>query len=412
MNSDFDPVSATSNTGNIRPFGWQWPVILLLIAVAAAYFIWRPDHAGMAGEETQAKSRDQNPVAVSVASVTQGDMPIFLEGLGTVTPLRTVTLHSRVDGELVRVAFSEGQQVKQGDVLAEIDPRAFQVQLQQAQGQLLHDEALLKNAEIDLARYRTLLEQDSIAAQQVATQEALVKQYRGTVEVDRAQVENAKLQLSYTKITSPLSGRVGLRLVDQGNLVHANDSNGLVVITQLQPITVVFTLPEDRVQAVMQRWHVAGMLQIEAYDRAGQQKLAGGKLLALDNQIDPTTGTFKLKAQFDNTDKALFPNQFVNIKMKLDSLPAATLVPTAAIQQGAAGSFVYVVKDDNTVSVSAVKLGPGLAETVSVLEGLTPGQQVVIDGADKLREGGRVKVIPAEGRPAANESPIQQADPS
>ncbi|AEF99961.1 MdtA/MuxA family multidrug efflux RND transporter periplasmic adaptor subunit [Methylomonas methanica] len=412
MNQDFEPRSGKSSTGNSGRISWQWPVIVLLTAVATGYSIWRPDSAGEARGEARADKRDQNPMAVSTASVKQGEMPIFLEGLGTVTPLRTVTLHSRVDGELVRVAFSEGQQVKQGEVLAEIDPRAFQVQLQQAQGQLLHDEALLKNAEIDLARYQTLLEQDSIAAQQVATQEALVKQYRGTVEVDRAQVENAKLQLSYTKITAPLSGRVGLRLVDQGNLVHANDSNGLMVITQLQPITVVFTLPEDRVQAVMQRWHAAGMLPIEAYDRAGQQRLAGGRLLALDNQIDPTTGTFKLKAQFDNTDKALFPNQFVNIKMKLDSLPTATLVPTAAIQQGAAGSFVYVVKDDNTVTVSAVKLGPGLAETVAVLEGLTPGQQVVIDGADKLREGGRVKVIPADGRPAANESPIQQADPS
>lgn len=412
MNSDFDPVSAASDTGKSRASGRLWPAVLLLTAVAAGYLLWRTNHTGVATRDAQAKSRDQQPAAVSVATAAQGEMPIFLDGLGTVTPLRTVTLHSRVDGELIKVAFSEGQLVKQGDLLAEIDPRAFQVQLQQAQGQLLRDEALLKNAEIDLARYRTLLEQDSIAAQQVATQEALVKQYRGTVEVDRAQVANAELQLGYTKIAAPLSGRVGLRLVDQGNLVHAADSNGLVVITQLQPITVVFALPEDRVQAVMQRWHAAGTLPIEAFDRAGQQKLAGGKLLALDNQIDPATGTFKLKAQFENTDKALFPNQFVNIKMKLDSLPAVTLVPTAAIQQGAIGSFVYVVKDDNTVTVSAVKLGPGLAETVAVLEGLTPRQQVVIDGADKLREGGRVKVIPADGRPAANESPMRQADPS
>ncbi|MCK9608460.1 MAG: MdtA/MuxA family multidrug efflux RND transporter periplasmic adaptor subunit [Methylomonas sp.] len=412
MNPDFDPRSAKSKPGKIGSPGWQWPVILLLMVAAGGYVIWRSDHAGTASEDARAKRREQNPVAVSVASVTQGDMPIFLDGLGTVTPLRTVTLHSRVDGELIRVAFSEGQQVKQGDLLAEIDPRAFQVQLQQAQGQLLHDQALLKNAEIDLARYRTLLEQDSIAGQQVATQEALVEQYRGTVEVDRAQVENAKLQLSYTKITAPINGRVGLRLVDQGNLVHANDSNGLVVITQLQPITVVFTLPEDRVQAVMQRWHAAGTLPIEAYDRAGQQKLAGGKLLALDNQIDPTTGTFKLKAQFENADQTLFPNQFVNIKMKLNNLPAATLVPTAAIQQGAIGSFVYVVNDDNTVTVRAVRLGPGMAETVAVLEGLTPRQKVVVDGADKLREGSRVKVIPGDELPIANENPTHRQAPS
>lgn len=395
MNSDFDTGSAKSNAGKV------WPLIVLTVVVSAGYVIWRTNHAGESAEDAQTKNREQPQVAVSVASVDQGEMPIFLDGLGTVTPLRSVTLHSRVDGELIKVAFSEGQQVKQGDLLAEIDPRAFQVQLQQARGQLLHDEALLKNAEIDLARYRTLLEQDSIAAQQAATQEALVKQYRGTVEVDRAQVENAELQLSYTKITAPLSGRAGLRLVDQGNLVHANDSNGLVVITQLQPITVVFTLPEDQVQAVMRRWHTAGALPVTAYDRGGRQKLAGGKLLALDNQIDPATGTFKLKAQFENTDRALFPNQFVNVKMQLDNLPAATLVPRAAIQQGANGSFVYVVKDDNTVAVSAVKLGPGQAETVAVLEGLVPGQRVVIDGADKLREGSRVKVV-ADGAPIAD----------
>lgn len=410
MNPNLEP--ETSAPAKAAWSGWRWPAILLLILVTAGYWVWRPGGVEKGAADELSESRGQRPVAVTVAPVTQGDMPIFLDGLGTVTPLRTVTLHSRVDGELVRVAFSEGQQVKQGDLLAEIDPRAFQVQLQQAQGQLLHDEALLKNAEIDLARYRTLLEQDSIAGQQTATQEALVKQYRGTVEVDRAQVANAKLQLSYTKITAPLSGRVGLRLVDQGNLVHTTDSNGLVVITQLQPITVVFTLPEDRVQAVMQRWHAAGTLPIEAYDRAGQQKLASGKLLALDNQIDPTTGTFKLKAQFENTDKTLFPNQFVNIKMKLDNLPAATLVPTAAIQQGAIGSFVYVVNDDNTVTVSAVKLGPGMAETIAVLEGLTPRQKVVVDGADKLREGSRVKVIPADAPPIANEIPLHQQDPS
>lgn len=412
MNPDFDPSPAASASSKAGVWAWRGPVIVLTLLAAAGYFIGWPHRAEQAGAERASENRDQNPVAVAVAAVTQGDMPIYLNGLGTVTPLRTVTLHSRVDGELIRVAFSEGQQVKQGEVLVEIDPRAFQVQLQQAQGQLLHDEALLKNAEIDLERYRTLLEQDSIAAQQTATQEALVKQYRGTVEVDRAQVANAELQLSYTKIAAPLSGRAGLRLVDQGNLVHANDANGLVVVTQLQPISVLFTLPEDSVQAVMRRWHAAETLPIEAYDRAGRQKLAEGKLLALDNQIDSATGTFKLKAQFENTDKALFPNQFVNIKMKLDNWPSATLVPAAAIQQGAAGSFVYVVKDDNTVSVSAVKLGPGLAETVAVLEGLAPGQKVVVDGADKLREGSRVKVIPADGAPVANDRTMHRRDPA
>lgn len=411
MNPDFDPSPATTTPSKVGALGWRGVIMLLAMLAAAAYFIGWPYRAGKTGADEPSESREQRPVAVAIAAVAQGDMPIYLNGLGTVTPLRTVTLHSRVDGELLRLAFNEGQQVKQGDLLAEIDPRAFQVQLQQAEGQLLHDEALLKNAEIDLARYRTLLEQDSIAAQQTATQEALVKQYRGTVEVDRAQLENAKLQLSYTKIAAPLTGRVGLRLVDPGNLVHANDSNGLVVITQLQPISVVFTLPEDSVQAVMRRWHAADPLPIAAYDRAERLKLADGRLLALDNQIDPATGTFKLKAQFENTGNTLFPNQFVNIKMQLDTLRQVTLVPLAAIQQGAIGSFVYVVKDDNTVTVSPVKLGPGIAETVAVLEGLSPGWKVVVDGADKLREGSRVKVFQAGQDPGVGGESVKPRQP-
>jgi len=387
---------------------WHWWLIVLSVIAAIGYGIWqfnnKPENAAKAALPKD--SHEQRPVAVAIATASQGDLPIFLNGLGTVTPLRTVTVHSRVDGELIRVAFKESQLVQQGDLLVEIDPRAFQVQLHQAEGQLLHDEALLKNAEIDLTRYQTLLRQDSIAAQQTVTQEALVKQYRGTVEVDKAQVENAKLQLSYTKITAPVTGRLGLRLVDQGNLVHATDSNGLVVITQLQPITVVFTLPEDVVPAVLRRWHSGASLPIEAYDRTGSQKLAEGKLLALDNVIDPTTGTFKLKAQFSNDDGLLFANQFVNIKMHLDSLHNATLVPTAAIQQGAIGSFVYVVKDDQTVTVQPVKVGPTNADTTAVLDGLKPGHTVVVDGIDKLREGSKVKVLgQSDGSPAAGAGP-------
>jgi multidrug efflux system membrane fusion protein len=267
------------------------------------------------------------------------------------------------------------------------------VQLQQAEGQLLRDEALLKNAEIDLVRYRKLSEQDSIAAQQTMTQDALVKQYRGTVKIDRALVDTAKLQLSYTKVTAPVTGRVGLRLVDQGNMIHASDSNGLVVITQTYPIAVVFTLPEDDVPKVMQRWLSEGNLPVEAYDRAGKQKLADGKLLAVDNQIDSTTGTVKLKAQFDNNERTLFSNQFVNIKMTLDTLRSATLAPTKAIQRGVIGTFVYLVKADQTVSVRPVKLGPTEAETVVILEGLAPKDKLVIDGADKLREGSQVNII-------------------
>jgi len=407
MDQNFDHTPVASRPDKPWFLRWQWWLIALSVIAAIAYGTWHFSHKPekTANAESPKDSHEQHPVAVAVAPAVQGDLPIYLNGLGTVTPLRTVTLHSRVDGELIRVAFKESQLVKQGDLLVEIDPRAFQVQLHQAEGQLLHDEALLKNAEIDLARYQTLLKQDSIAAQQTVTQEALVKQYRGTVEVDKAQLENAKLQLSYTKITAPVTGRLGLRLIDQGNLVHATDSNGLVVITQLQPITVVFSLPEDVVPAVLRRWHSGASLPIEAYDRTGSQKLAEGKLMAIDNVIDPTTGTFKLKAQFANDDGLLFPNQFVNIKMHLDSLHAATLVPTAAIQQGAIGSFVYVVKDDQSVTVQSIKVGPTAADSTAVLDGLKPGQIVVVDGIDKLREGIKVKILGQSSVPPAEASP-------
>jgi multidrug efflux system membrane fusion protein len=256
----------------------------------------------------------------------------------------------------------------------------------------MRDEALLKNAQIDASRYQTLLEQDSIAPQQTATQAALVKQYQGTVEIDRALLDNAKLQLSYAHITAPVSGRIGLRLVDQGNMIHSNDANGLAVITQLQPISVVFTLPEDQIPAVMQRWHRDNNITIEAYDRAGNSKLADGELLAVDNQIDTTTGTLKLKAQFENQQRTLFSNQFVNIKMKLDTLQRVILAPNAAIQHGANGAFVYVVKDDLTITVKAIKTAASDGNNTVISEGLSVDEKLVIDGADKLREGSQVNI--------------------
>lgn len=365
--------------------------IILLIVIAAYLISVQP-------EENYKKSGEfSDPViAVAAAAATQGDFPVYLTGLGTVTALRTVTVRPRVDGELIRVAFKEGQMVHAGDMLAEIDPRAFQAQLMQAEGQLLRDEALLNNAETDLVRYKTLLEQDSIAAQQAVTQEALVKQHRGTVEIDRGLLASAKLQLSYARITAPITGRLGLRLIDQGNIVKASDANGIVVITQIQPIAVVFTLPEDDLQAVMKQFRSGEGLAIEAYDRSGKIRLAQGQLLAVDNQIDTSTGTVKLKGQFANEDGALFSNQFVNIRMLMDTLRSVTIIPTAAIQRGIMGAFVYVVKEDWTVSVRPVTLGPTEGEKVAVLEGLQPDEQVVVDGADKLRESMKVKLATRE----------------
>jgi multidrug efflux system membrane fusion protein len=382
------------------------PLSLLALAIAATGYFYNPFHTD--SENPKAKDRsnergnkrgrdDDAPSAVSVETTSQGDFPIYLNGLGTVTALRTVAVKPRVDGELVKVAFSEGQLVKEGDLLAEIDPRPFQVQLQQAQGQLLRDEALLKNAEIDHSRYQTLLEQDSIAAQQTATQQTQVKQYQGTVEMDKALVNNAKLQLSYAHLTAPIAGRVGLRQIDQGNIVHANDANGLVVITQLQPINVVFSLPEDKIQSVVQRFHSNQTVNVVAFDRAGKTQLASGKLLALDNQIDPSTGTLKLKAQFDNSDNSLFANQFVNIRMHLDTLHNVTLISSAAIQHDSQGPFVYLVKPDQTVEQLRVTLGGTEGDRVAILANLAANESVVIEGVDRLRDGSKVDIAQKDG---------------
>ena len=347
---------------------------------------------GKPGKGRGGKGGDGGPIPVAAGTAQAGDIPIYLSGLGTVVPMRTVIVRSRVDGELVRVNFTEGQYVKEGELLAQVDPRAFQVQLDQAEGQLIKDKALLANARIDLERYQTLFQQDSIAKQQVDTQAALVLQYEGTVRSDQAMVDNARLQLSYARITAPISGRLGLRQVDPGNIVHAADVNGVVVITEVQPITVVFTLPQDNLPALMQRVKSNARLAVEAWDRGFRTKLASGELLTVDNVIDVTTGTVKLKAKFANGDLALFPNQFVNARMLLDTRKGVITIPSAALQRGSQGSFVYVVKDDSTVSVRPVKLGPGDGERVAVESGVSVGERVVVDGMDRLREGAKVQV--------------------
>ncbi len=354
-----------------------------------------------------ADPRTVMPVTVQPARAM--DFVVYQNALGNVTAASTVTVRPRVDGQLSKVLFKEGDIVKSGTVLAEIDPRPFEVQVMQANGQMARDQAQLANARIDLGRYQTLLEQDSIAKQQVDTQAALVRQLEGTVEADRGAVENAKLQLSYTKILAPTDGRVGLRQVDPGNMVRQADTNGIVVITKIQPIAVLFAIPEDRLQAVMRRTQGGNELAVEAWDRAGKQKIATGTLASVDNQIDPTTGTIKLKAEFRNENAALFPNQFVNVRMEVDTLKNATVVPSSAVQRGSNGTFVYRVNDDETVSVRPVQLGPIQGETTVIEQGLVPGERVVADGADKLRDGAKIEAI-VPGAEASASQPRRNAN--
>ena len=379
--------------------------VLVLAIVAGGWWFFSSREAQSSASGKAALDANARALPVVAAQARQGSIDVYLDALGTVTPRNVVTVRSRVDGQLMQVAFREGQLVKSGELLAEIDPRPFQVQLTQADGQLAKDQALLKNAQLDLDRYRTLLSQDSISKQQVDTQESLVRQYEGTVKADQGQVDNARLQLTYSRITAPSSGVVGLRQVDPGNIIHASDTNGLVVITQLQPITVIFPIPEDNLPQVITRLKSGSPVAVEAWDRAQKTKLAIGKLLTIDNQIDTTTGTVKLRAEFPNDDNALFPNQFVNIRMAAETRTGATLVPSAAVLRGAPGTFVYVVKDDKTVSVVPVKLGPVQGETSAIDSGISPGATVVVDGTDKLREGAKVELITPESRNAPAAAP-------
>jgi len=371
--------------------------LLAVLVAAGGFYAWKEYRP--AEEKPQQKAQGKGgpfgpsgPTPVVALPATLGSVDVVMNGLGTATPLRTVTVRSRVDGELVRVLFDEGQLVKQGQLLAEIDPRSYQVALQQAEGQRARDQALLANARVDLERYQTLFSQDSIARQQVDTQASLVRQYEAALVMDKSQVDSARLQLSYTRITAPIAGRVGLRQVDPGNIVRSGDTNGLVVITQLQPVAVIFTVPQDAMPTVMKRMQSGEKIPVEAWDREQKVKLADGALASADNQVDPATGTVKLKAQFPNDDAALFPNQFVNVRMKIDTLSGVIVVPSTAVLRGAQGLFVFVVGPEKTVSQRVVKLGPAEGNRVSVTEGLREGELVVVDGTDRLRPGGAVEV--------------------
>jgi multidrug efflux system membrane fusion protein len=432
-----DPLQRPTLPGDVPPprrsrFGsalWLL-LVLLIIAGLVAWVVLRSGHqAGSAG-----RFQSSGPTSVGTTKVEKGDMPVTLTELGTVTPLAAVTVKTQINGQLTEVAFQEGQMVKKGDFLAQIDPRPYQVALEQAEGQLAKDQAALKNAQVDLKRYQTLVSQKSIATQTLDTQVATVQQDIATVQSDQAQVDTQKLNLIYCHIVAPVTGRVGLRQVDPGNYVQTSDPSGIVVITQIQPISVIFTLPEDNLPSVMKRLNAGVKLPVTAFDRSGITKLDTGRLDTVDNQIDTTTGTVKLRAIFDNPEEVLFPNQFVNAQLLVDTLHNADLVPNAAIQRGAPGTFVYVVKPDETVAAQPVTLGPGDSQRTAVTKGLQPGQLVVTDGADRLKDGAKVKLAentsgtgaatgaaangdgnaqgtePSSAQPAANQSAKSGAD--
>jgi membrane fusion protein, multidrug efflux system len=386
--------------------------ILLIVAAIAALAWWihtRPAQRAPAGRF------GQGPMPVVPATAATGDVDITYDALGTVTPLATVSVTTQIAGQLVEVAFKEGQEVKQGDFLAQIDPRPYQAALDQNTGQLLRDEALLAEARTDLARYQKLAAQNSIARQQAEDQVYVVQQDEGTVKLDQALVDNAKLNLSYCHIVSPVTGRIGLREVDPGNYIQVANTP-IAVITEMQPISVVFTLAEDSLPEVMKRLASGAALPVTAYDRSNTTKLGDGTLSAVDSTIDPSTGTVKLRAEFPNNPEILFPNQFVNAHLLIDTLKGATVIPSAAVQRGAPGTFVYRINEDNTVSVRPVTLGPQQGQEVAVTKGLSPGDRVVVDGADKLRDGAKVSLHqetppgPPAGAAAAPDQP--QASPA
>ncbi|WP_342245168.1 MdtA/MuxA family multidrug efflux RND transporter periplasmic adaptor subunit [Pseudomonas sp. OTU5201] len=397
---------------------WLTIAFALLALLVLIWWLWPETAAKPSGEGGRGGpgrpgfGAFSGPVPVRVATITQGDFPVYLKALGTVTALNTVNVRGRVDGELVKLPFEEGQQVKAGDLLAVIDPRPYQVALQQAEGTLAQNRAQMKNAEIDLARYKGLYAEDSIAKQTLDTQEALVAQYRGTIKTNEAAVAEAKLNLGFTQVRAPIAGRLGLRQVDIGNLVTSGDTTPLVVITQTKPISVAFTLPEGQLPAVVGPFRAGRSLVVEAWDRGDKVKQAEGVLQSLDNQIDTTTGTLKLKARFANEDEALFPNQFVNIRLRAELLQQAVLIPSAAVQFGSQGTFAYVMDGEKKVKVRKLEIGPDDGERTVVKSGLQPGERVVLEGTDRLRDGSDVEVVhDAEEVPVQPSEQLQGAKP-
>src|ERR1700730_4203823 len=404
---------------------WIWLVVLGM--VAAGTWDFRTSRANTQSENSNANDpaggggHGQNVVPgftpvvpVVVATAQHGDVPIYFTGLGTVTAFNTVTVHSRVDGQLVSVAFKERQFVHQGDVLAQIDSRPFQVILEQAEGALAKDQAQRKDAEANFERFKLLYAEGVIPKQQMDTQQAQVGQFDGAIKTDQAMIDSAKLQLSFTHITAPISGRIGLRLVDAGNMVHASDAGGLLVITQLQPISVVFSLPQDQLPQVVAKLRTGGQLPVMAYDRDNTAKIASGTLASIDNQIDTTTGTYKLKATFSNNDNILFPNQFVNVHLLVDTKRNLTVVPVTAIQRGPQGTYVYVVDHNNVAKICTVTVAQSANENAGLSSGVNAGDTVVIDGQDKLQDGSQVNPNLGTPRPATtpNAGPNAGNNPS
>ncbi len=393
IRSQPQPAEHFPEEGTKRRWWWVWLLVLALLG--GGFYFFRPKNSDPKASSTPSggaggRTRGSAATPVVAARARKGDIGVFITGLGAVIPIYTVTVKSRVDGELMRVLYKEGDPVHRGDLLVEIDSRPYEVQLEQAQGQLIKDQAALDNARIDLARYQTLLMQNAIPEQQVATQKTTVAQFEGAVKTDRGQLDSAKLNIIYCHINAPISGRIGLRLVDPGNIIHASDASGLLVITQIQPISVIFTIAEDQLPAVLQKVRGGQRLKVAAYNRDMKTKIAEGSLTTVDNQIDQSTGTVRLRATFDNRDNALFPNQFVNARLLVEEKRAVTLVPTAAVQRNTQMTYVYVVKPDSTVTVRQVSLGTTEGDQSEITSGLSPGDVAVMTGVDKLQEGSKV----------------------